>query len=184
MSKLKMLSLALVLGALIAPGVAAAAKPETVDIPPELPIEVILWNANATATAERGESVQMTETLPPPPEETAPARPQAPAGLSNCDEMSWYRQYVGLPARFDGIGWRESNCRNEEGVHTSCCWGYWQLNVALHLRDHRLAGAYHDCGVYGRQDVDGDNPGDKMRQACAAKALYDVVGLSAWAATR
>lgn len=130
--------------------------------------------AEASAQAER---------LDPPAAETPPDTGGAPAGLSNCDEMSWYRQNAGLPARFDGIGWRESNCRNEEGVHTSCCWGYWQLNVALHLRDGRLVGRYHACGVYGRTDVDGDNPGDKRRQACAAKALYDTVGMSAWATT-
>lgn len=150
--------------------------------PPLAEVDTINFGAAVDATATRGTAVQV-EPVPAPPE-TAPSLPQAPGGLSNCDEMSWYRQYVGLPARFDGIGWRESNCRNEEGVHTSCCWGYWQLSVALHLRDHRLADAYHNCGVYGRQDVDGDNPGDKYRQACAAKALYDVVGMSAWAATR
>ncbi len=153
----------------------------TVDVPPELPIEVIAATADATVTAERGTQVQVEPTQAPP--ETTPAN-VAPPGLNNCDEMSWYRQYVGLPARFDQIGWRESNCRNEEGVHTSCCWGYWQLNVALHMRDHRIAPKYRACGVSSRFDVDGDNPGDKYRQACAAKALYDVVGLSAWAATR
>ena len=146
------------------------------DLPPE---GVIVETATATATAERGTQVQMTETSPPPP-----AAPVAPPTADNCEEMQWYRIRAGLPARFDSIGWRESNCRNEEGVHTSCCWGYWQLNVALHLRDHRLVDAYHDCGVYSRYDVDSDTPGDKQRQACAAKALYDVVGLSAWAATR
>jgi hypothetical protein len=150
----------------------AAAPAPSLDLPPE----GVYGTADATVTAERGTQVQVEPTAAPPP----PAN-VAPPGLSNCDEMSWYRQFVGLPARFDALGWRESNCRNEEGVHTSCCWGYWQLNVALHLRDSRLAGRYHNCGVYGRTDVDGDNPGDKYRQACAAKALYDVVGLSAWA---
>lgn len=148
----------------------------------DLPPEGIYQGGTASATAERGTQVQI-ETTQPPPEETAP-RLQAPEGLSDCDEMSWYRQAVGLPSRFDGIGWRESNCRNEDGVHTSCCWGWWQLNVRLHLQDHRLVGRYHDCGVYSSNDVNSDNPGDKMRQACAAKALYDTVGLSAWAATR
>jgi hypothetical protein len=55
------------------------------------------------------------------------------------------------------------------------------LNVGLHLRDHRLAGRYHACGVYSYADVNSDTPGDKLRQACAAKALFDVVGYSAWA---
>ncbi len=155
--------------------------PATVDVPPEIPIEAIAAAAAATATAERGTQVQVTETQPPPPESSPDF---APAGLSNCDEMHWYRVNAGLPAAFDGIGWRESNCRNEEGVHTSCCWGYWQLSVAVHLRDGRLAGKYHACGVYSRFDVDSDTPGDKRRQACAAKALYSVVGMSAWSATR
>lgn len=154
--------------------------PASANLPPEVPVEAINAAAVAVVTAERGTQVQMETTAPPPP--TAPEG--APDGLSNCDEMHWYRVNAGLPSAFDGIGWRESNCRNEEGVHTSCCWGYWQLNVALHLRDGRLAGRYHDCGVYSRFDVDSDTPGDKRRQACAAKALYSVVGMSAWAATR
>lgn len=112
-----------------------------------------------------------------PPQPAAPAGP--PAG-DNCAEMSWYRQRVGLPARFDQLGWRESNCRNEDGVHTSCCYGWWQLNVGLHLRDPRIAPRYAACGVDSYLDVNSDTPGDKSRQACAAKALYDVVGLSAW----
>ena len=99
---------------------------------------------------------------------------------SDCDEMHWYRAQAGLPARFDSLGWRESNCRNEDGVHTSCCYGWWQLNVTLHLRDHRLVDRYHACGVYSYGDVNSDTPGDKRRQACAAKALFDVVGYSAW----
>jgi len=143
--------------------------PTSLDLPPEID-----WPATATAEAERVDP-------PPPPVEELPT--VAPAGMSNCAEMSWYRQAVGLPARFDAIGWRESNCRNEDGVHTSCCWGWWQLNVGLHLRDHRLAGRYHDCGVSSAADVNSDTPGDKLRQACAAKALYDTVGMSAWAAT-
>jgi hypothetical protein len=147
----------------------------SIELPPDMPIEAISTPADVDTTAERGTQVQVTETLPPP-------SPQgAPSGLSNCDEMHWYRVNAGLPPVFDRLGWRESNCRNEEGVHTSCCWGYWQLNVGLHLRDGRLAGRYHDCGVYSRYDVDSDAPADKRRQACAAKALYDVVGLSAWA---
>lgn len=152
---------------------AMAILPGTVDVPPELPVEVIATQAEATEVATRGTAVQVEPTQPPPVETT-------PQFANNCDEMHWYRVNAGLPAAFDRIGWRESNCRNEEGVHTSCCWGYWQLNVALHLRDSRLAGRYHDCGVWSRQDVDSDTPGDKRRQACAAKALYSVVGMSAW----
>ena len=145
------------------------------DLPPEMPTS---YSAPAVALepATRGTAVEMTPTSPPPTE--------VPQFANDCDEMSYYRQAVGLPARFDQIGWRESNCRNEDGVHTSCCYGWWQLNVALHLRDRRLAGRYATCGIDSYQDVNSDTPGDKLRQACAAKALYDVVGLSAWAATR
>jgi hypothetical protein len=142
--------------------------PTSLDLPPEIAVP-----ATADVPAERLDPPVSVEVLPD----------VAPEGMSNCDEMSWYRQAVGLPARFDRIGWRESNCRNEEGVHTSCCYGWWQLNVGLHLRDHRLAGRYAACGVSSRFDVDSDTPGDKLRQACAAKALYDTVGMSAWAAT-
>jgi hypothetical protein len=128
-----------------------------------------------TVGAERvGEPIQVTATEPPPPAN------EAPEGLNNCDEMSWYRQRAGLPARFDSLGWRESNCRNEDGVHTGCCVGWWQLSVSLHLRDSRLAGRYHDCGVYSRYDVNSDTPGDKRRQACATKALFDVMGYAPW----
>jgi hypothetical protein len=86
---------------------------------------------------------------------------------------------AGLPARFDQIGWRESNCRNEDGVHTSCCWGYWQMH-----RMH-MGGRFGErCGAWSVNDINSDTPIDKQRQACSAKLLYDMVGLSAWAATR
>jgi hypothetical protein len=146
----------------------------------DLPPEGIMEAATVTVTAERGTQVQMTETSPPP--ETAPPGP--PAGLSDCDEMNWYRANAGLPAAFARIGWRESNCRNEDGVRTFCCYGYWQLNVGVHLRDHRIGPKYRACGVDSYTDVNSDTPDDKRRQACAAKALYDVVGMSAWSATR
>jgi hypothetical protein len=104
----------------------------------------------------------------------------APEGLSNCDEMQWYRIDAGLPARFDAIGWRESNCRNEESVHTFCCWGYWQMYTSLHLQSSTLRPMMNDCGVYSSKDLDSDTPEDKKRQACAAKALYDVNGFAPW----
>lgn len=146
----------------------ALITPMSLDLPPEIAAPAV-----ATEQAER-----LDPPAPPPPVEVLPEA--APTFTDDCAEMSWYRIRAGLPARFDKLGWRESNCRNEEGVHTSCCWGWFQLNVGLHLRDHRLAGPYHDCGVYSRHDVDSDTPGDKLRQACAAKALFDVVGYSAW----
>lgn len=114
--------------------------------------------------------------------------PLAPEGLSNCAEMNFYRIQFGLPSIFDDYhvgtnrskwhyGWRESNCRNEESVHTSCCWGYWQQH-----QDHFHAGNIFDikCGVKSRFDIDSDNPYDKQRQACSARALYDRDGLSPW----
>lgn len=128
-----------------------------------------------TGAVRMNNATQVTETDPPPPPSN-----EAPAGLSNCEEMSWYRQYVGLPAVFDRLGYRESNCRNSESVHTGCCWGYWQLWISLHVRDGSLAAAYAACGVSSRFDVDSDTPGDKRRQACATKALYDQEGLSPW----
>ncbi len=152
--------------------------PTNLDLPPE----GIFEPATVSATAERGAQVQVTETMPPPIEvlTTTPDALNAPSFANNCAEMHWYRVSAGLPARFDALGWRESNCRNEDRVRTSCCHGWWQLNVGLHLRDHRLAPRYRACGVTSYTDVNSDTPNDKRRQACAAKALFDVVGFSAW----
>ena len=106
-------------------------------------------------------------------------QPYAPFGLSDCEEMLFYARQFGLPDSFSTrIGWRESNCRNEDGVHTSCCWGYFQLHE-MHFRNHpEIYGRI--CGAYSYQDVNSDNPLDKQRQACSAKQLYDAVGMSAW----
>lgn len=143
---------------------------------------ILLLAVTPAGISSAADALEPAVRMDPPT--VVPTTIGVPSFTSDCDEMHYYRANAGLPARFDQIGWRESNCRNEVGVHTSCCWGYWQLNVSLHLQDPRLAGRYHACGVSSRTDVDGDNPDDKRRQACAAKALYDVVGLSAWAATR
>lgn len=133
----------------------------------------------AAASAGASRVTPPSTTAPP----DLPAGPDlyAPPGLSGCDEFRWYRQAFGLPAVFDGIAWRESNCRQELGVHTSCCWGWLQLNVAVHLADHRLGPRYrNNCGVYSRYDVDGPEPADKWRHVCAAAQLYEVEGLSPW----
>ena len=66
--------------------------------------------------------------------------------------MMFYARQFGLPAQFERIGWRESNCRNEDGVRTSCCHGYWQL--------HRMHFPMPECE--------------------AAKQLYDAAGMSPW----
>lgn len=112
--------------------------------------------------------------------------------LSDCDEMNYHREWVGLPDDFGdqprsgprsqwGKGWRESNCRNEDSVSTWCCWGYWQLYVSLFLKDHRLAPLFARCGIWSSGDVDSDITIDKRRQACGARALLDVSGRGAWA---
>lgn len=156
---------------------ANTAPPATVwssmQLPPPLTTEVV-----ATTHALRGPQIQVVE---PPVPTGVWGLPFAPSGLDGCDEMSWYRQQFGLPARFDKIGWRESNCRNEDTVHTSCCWSYWQLWVSLHLRDHRLTEPYAACGVDHYDDINSDTPLDKQRATCAAAAVYTVVGFSAWA---
>jgi len=120
------------------------------------------------------------EPEPPPPPTGLWGAPFAPADWTGCLEMSFYRQQWGLPYQFDQIGWRESNCRNEDGVRTSCCHGYWQLWTSLHLQDHRLVDKMHLCGVWSHHDLNSDTPIEKQRQACAARMLFDVVGYSAW----
>ena len=139
-------------------------------------VSIIGGPAVATDTTVRM-GPQITVADPPDPL-------YAPEGLSACDEMSWYREAVGLPARFDGIGHRESRCLNRESVRTWCCVGWWQLWVGLHLDDHRLAPRYAECGITSYRDVNSDTPADKLAQACAAKALYDVNGTNPWKATR
>jgi hypothetical protein len=127
-----------------------------------------------------GNATQVTPTLPPPPPAGLRGMPFAPAGLSDCDEMTFYRKQAGLPERFDSLGWRESNCRNEEGVHTFCCWGYWQLHQQ-HTRSGYAKRWRDECDIDSRTDFDSDTPLDKQRQACGAFVLYDMSGLSPWA---
>ena len=125
---------------------------------------------------------------PAPPPTYAPTglwgQPFAPPGLDNCAEMGFYRQQWGLPEAFQGIGWRESNCRNSVTSSTGCCRGHYQLDVTLHLRDHRIGWRYRDnCAVHSYWDVFGEDPLAKQKQACAAKQLFDVMGYSPWSAT-
>lgn len=111
-------------------------------------------------------------------------QPFAPEGLSDCDEMMFYAAQWGLPERFRALGWRESNCRNEDVVRTFCCHGYWQLYVSLFQRDHRTGPRLRDeCGVFSADDVNSDQPLDKQRQACGARVVLDIQGIDAWAMT-
>ena len=103
--------------------------------------------------------------------------PFAPFGLTDCQEARFYANQFGLPAAFDRLIWRESNCRNEDGVHTSCCWGYLQLH-AMHFRPGNTIDRV--CGADSYTDVNSDTPLDKQRQMCAAKQLYDAAGMSPW----
>jgi hypothetical protein len=131
-------------------------------------------------TADRlSPQIQVTATLPPPEPTGLNGMPFAPAGLSGCDEMYWYRVQAGLPSHFDGLGWRESNCKNY--VSSYCCHGYWQLYVSTHLKDHRLGPRYRDnCGIYGTSDILGDNALAKQKNACGAAQVYAVQGGGAW----
>jgi len=131
-------------------------------------------NPDGYEVAVRGDQVVITQT-------GLHGLPLAPDDWTGCLEMEFYRRQAGLPDRFDSLGRRESNCRNEDDVRTSCCHGYWQMWTDLHLKDHRLAPKMADCEVTGPQDLNSDDPLEKQKQACAAKALFDVVGLQAWA---
>jgi hypothetical protein len=145
--------------------------------------------AVAAAQAERGERVQVTPTLPEP---VAPVEPTITPGPSGTAVEGRCTQYEPLLAEFAGVGWdvqrmsrimwRESRCTPSVVSNTGCCVSLLQLYVGLHLRDHRLAPRYNECGVYGWGDLDGAD--DVRRHVCAAAALYSVVGIDAWAATK
>lgn len=129
-------------------------------------------------------------TTEAPPESTIPTNlfglPLPPEGLSDCDEFNFFREqfnglvingylFVALPVKFNGLAWRESNCRNEDGVRTGCCFGYLQINVYVHLADPRTGPLYRDiCGIYSQNEINSDNPADKWRNVCAATILYSI----------
>lgn len=137
--------------------------------------------ASLRSAGRIGNATQVTPTLPPPPQGLQ-GRPFAPAGLSDCEEMTFYREQWGLPDVFDALGWRESNCRNEESVHTFCCWGYWQNYISSHLsrQSEYRQRIIDECQVTRREDVDSDTPIDKQRQACVTAVVYQISGLSPW----
>lgn len=107
----------------------------------------------------------------------------APEGLDDCAEMSFYRKQAGLPERFDALGWRESNCRNEDGVRTFCCYGYWQNYISSHLsrNSQYRTRIINECQVTKADDINSDDPVEKQRQACVTKVVYDISGLRPWA---
>ena len=97
--------------------------------------------------------------------------PVAPLNLSGCDEMEFYRVQWNLPPIFTGMGWRESNCRND--VENSCCHGYWQLH-------ERYWSVIPECDVWDIYDLQGTDPLSKQRNACAAAHVYAISGCGAW----
>jgi hypothetical protein len=123
---------------------------------------------------------QATDTVPPPSKPGLWGMPLAPVGLSRCDEMEFYRAQAGMPAYMDGVGFRESSCRNDVVSSIGCCYGYWQAYVSLHLRDAKLSPRYARCEVDEISDVYGNLPLQKQKNACVAKAILDIQGIGAY----
>ena len=108
--------------------------------------------------------------------------PLAPLGLDACAEMNFYRVQMGLPEgwsdqprtgpkRWWGLGWRESNCRND--VKTFCCYGYWQIAWAnRNAHGYKTAGVFTNCGVRYLSDWFGSAPEQKQKSACIAANMY------------
>lgn len=139
-----------------------------------LKVDGIVGPITAGTLAKRGTQIQVT---------TPPSPPGPPGGLSLCDEMSWYRQDVGLPAIFDSIGWRESNCQNDAPPsipEARCCRGWWAIHYTNIRAPGYKAGAAA-CGITTESDYYGTSFEQKKASACFAKVLYDVSGLTPWA---
>lgn len=146
--------------------------------PPTTTTTLPPWLTSAARVTSTKPAVRLNPPTTPPVPTGINGLPLAPENMSNCDEMQFYRIQAGLPAHFDAIGWRESNCRNEPSVKTWCCYGYWQIYWSLHA--DKLSEL---CGVGSAWDINGDEPLDKQRQACSAKVLFDEVGYQPWATT-
>ena len=162
---------------------AATPEPTTTGV---VPLTEITAAARPAAVSVRVDPPTITVAVGTPPVPTAPVGlhglPFAPDGLDPCADMEFYRVQAGLPDRFQALGYRESRCLNRDDVRTWCCWGHYQLWVDLHLRDHRAGPVFRDhCAIYSYDDVNSNTPLDKQRQACGAKALFDIVGYQAWA---
>lgn len=150
--------------------------------PTDVAIRLVLPAMPSTVAQRIIPPIQETPTLPPP-STGLHGLVFAPDGLDNCAEMDFYREQAGLPSRFNGnrsngLGWRESNCRNT--VHTFCCWGYWQLYFSMHMRDGQGSVVYAACEVGVISDYYGESSLAKQKQACVAKGLYDLHGLRDW----
>lgn len=141
---------------------------QTTNLPPPLTTTA----ASVTVGALRGPSIQLSEP-PPAPTTTIPVEP--------CDELRWYRTEAGLPERFDRIGYRESRCDNTQISRTGCCVGWWQIHW-VNFDDHRTTPGLELCDATW-DNIRGNTPEAKTRQACAAKVLYDVVRYQPWATT-
>lgn len=143
-----------------------------------LTIDGIVGNETLTSlrSARRiGNQMQVTPTATPT---GLKGLPFAPEGLSACAEATFYRQQAGLPDAFDALIWRESNCKNTVTSRTGCCVGYLQLHY-INWRDHRTIDGLAACDATW-QNVKGGTPDAKQRQMCAAKVLFDVVGMQPW----
>ena len=131
-------------------------------------------DSNLQPAIRLNNATQETPLQPPPKSLFNPER------LTGCAEMEWYRNYVGLPETFNGLGWRESNCRND--VRTFCCYGYWQVYISLWLSSNS---SYRNalinvCGISGVESIYGLSDSQKFAQACAVKVAYDISGLQPW----
>jgi hypothetical protein len=125
--------------------------------------------------------MQVTPTIPPPPSGLN-GLSFAPDGLSDCADAEFYRRQWDLPEVFTAIVYRESRCRNDESVHTFCCWSRYQHYISSHLSRYS---AYRqriidECQVTRREDIDSDTPIDKQRAACVTAVVYQISGLSPW----
>lgn len=144
-----------------------AASSDAVLVPVSLAAPLEVADVVSAPLAERGTQIP-GPTLPPP---GLNGLPFAPADLTGCDEMEWYRVQAGLIDHFDGVGFRESSCRNT--VSSSCCHGYWQIHEGVWI-------PMPECSVATVAALLGTDPIDKQRNACAARVVYETQGGSAW----
>jgi hypothetical protein len=149
-----------------------------IDLPPDLPIEVIAAQATVdpTATAERGTQVQVEPTSPPPDEPSGP--PQGNESYSNGRCTGWeaklaYYSPGWSVERMSRIMYRESRCR--AGAHNSA-----GANGLLQVMRS-------NCPFIARQ-LGESCSADKLRTADfnirAARELFQYDGYGPWAATR